>query len=116
MWCLAMWLPATQHCELEKLPGLSFLHCAADVDGKDCQGDACDVVERGFYKAPETVKVVAGFVAVVLPLPPRLADEAAFRISTFSSSVEAMSVPIAAAWRWYSAIAVPIRGPSRASC
>ena len=69
--CLAFWLPATQHCSLENLPGLSFLRCAGDMDGKsDCAGDSCDTVEKGSYKPSDNQRVAAAplLLAVVAAL------------------------------------------------
>ena len=58
--CLATWLPATQHCQLEKLPGLEFLACPTDTPGNsDCEGDSCDVVEHGAYKTPDNRPVAS---------------------------------------------------------
>src|SRR5436309_694571 len=56
--CLATWLPATQHCKLESLPGLEFLHCAGDTPEKsDCAGDSCQSVETGSYKPSDHQRV-----------------------------------------------------------
>jgi hypothetical protein len=65
--CLAVWLPATQHCQLEKLPGLAFLACATDTQGNsDCQGDSCDVVEHGAYKSPDNQQVAPSEMALIV--------------------------------------------------
>jgi len=112
--CLAMWLPATQHCKLENLPGFAFLHCPTDTPGKsDCQGDSCDVVERGMYKAPDKGDqgIVPIFAAVLIYVtaipesdPVTLADKVALVAAPPRKRCES--------WQCYSPLALPIRGPS----
>src|SRR4051812_3003890 len=56
---VVLWVPITSHCQLEKVPGLEFLHCASDTPGNsDCQGDGCQVIESGFYKISDNSAVV----------------------------------------------------------
>jgi hypothetical protein len=114
MLCLAIWLPATQHCQLEKLPGLSFLQCAGDSGEQSCQGDSCEVVERGVYKAPDAGDVTAVFVAILLPAVAALIAETAEAGSSVPPVCE-VSVSLAQSWSSYSAVAIPIRGPSISS-
>ena len=112
--CLAVWLPATQHCRLERLPGFAFLHCPTDRPGdSDCEGDACDTVEKGSYKGSENVDLI------VLPLAAVTAIEAPALIPPQTHSVSAVVVLHAGPprepperWHLYSPIALPIRGPS----
>jgi hypothetical protein len=112
--CLAIWLPATNHCQLEKLPGLAFLECASDAEGQpDCEGDSCDVVERGVYKAPDSSDVAAVFIAVLVENDPSLVAEP----SEAGSAAQVVCVCDETAllpqtWQSYSVLAVPIRGPS----
>jgi hypothetical protein len=109
--CLALWLPATQHCQLEKLPGLSFLHCAADTAGQpDCQGDSCDVVERGAYKTSDSRHVAAVFIPVVLDRISALIVEPAEAVFPAPDAGEKRALP--ERWQSYSVLALPIRGPS----
>jgi hypothetical protein len=110
--CLAIWLPATQHCRLENLPGLAFLQCAGDADGQpDCQGDSCDAVERGVYKTPDSSDVAAAFLAVVLDYVPVLIVEPA-EASCPAPIVGDERALLSQTWQSYSVLAVPIRGPS----
>lgn len=49
-----LWLPMTMHCQLERLPALSFLPCGeypeqASHQESDCEMDGCAVVESGLY-------------------------------------------------------------------
>jgi hypothetical protein len=70
---VAIWLPATSHCKLERLPGFQFLECASDCPtSSDCATDGCEL-EDSFYKTPDNVPLVApaGLVlAVVSSLSP----------------------------------------------
>src|SRR5215470_5412692 len=111
--CLAFWLPATQHCRLERLPGFAFLHCPTDTPGKpDCQGDACDTVEKGSYKGSENADlIVLPLVATVLEAPPPIPLQA----HSVSAATALRSGPPREAlerWQLYSPVALPIRGPS----
>ena len=112
MLCLAIWLPATHHCQLERLPGLAFLECAGDADGQsDCEGDSCDVVERGVYKTPDSADVAAALIAVlvendlVLMAAPSEAAVPAYIVRDDSALLPQR-------WQSYSVLAAPIRGPS----
>ncbi len=66
----ALWLPATQHCDLEAA-GMLSVHCdqPAGMQGTcaddHCAGDGCDVVESGGYKvSSKTTKVSPPTLAV----------------------------------------------------
>jgi hypothetical protein len=56
---LAFWLPATNHCRLELIPGLEFLDCCSHSEDQqasaqhenECPDDLCSQVEDGLYKA-----------------------------------------------------------------
>ena len=111
--CLAVWLPATQHCKLENLPGLAFLQCPTDTpDSSNCQGDSCDTVERGAYRVPDNVDlvIVPLLPAVVPELRPVVAPEPALVLSP--SLLVVLSEPSSERWQYYSVRAAPVRGPS----
>jgi hypothetical protein len=63
---LAFWLPATNHCRLELIPGLEFLDCcghsgdeqASDHQENKCADDLCAQVEHSLYKAESSRVVV----------------------------------------------------------
>jgi hypothetical protein len=112
--CLAVWLPATQHCQLEKLPGLGFLQCPTDTPGNsDCQGDSCDVVEHGAYKTPDDgdIVLVPLVEAVLCEIAEILPDVAPVpNAAALSTDVP---VPVRPdSWEYYSSRALAIRGPS----
>ena len=115
--CLAVWLPATQHCKLENLPGLTFLQCAGETPtNSDCgDGDECDQVERGLYKSERTGMVVT-------PPPMILLFAAAEPDQQIQSSewvaAEAKAAPppqLPKSWQFSCRAALPVRAPSFAS-
>lgn len=112
--CLAIWLPATQHCKLENLPGFDFLHCETDTPGNsDCQGDSCDVVEHGAYKVPDNADLVVHPVfAPMLVEPAPVADEEPASFARPLALVFAVPQVSPGSWQFYSSLAVPVRGPS----
>ena len=67
---LALWVPATMHCALETVPGLSFLQwcCGSDEAPQaahDCSQDSCSAVESGFYKIEDNPTVAPGLAALL---------------------------------------------------
>jgi hypothetical protein len=113
---LALWLPATNHCRLETIPGLEFLCCASDTDSSsDCDGDGCDVVERGFYKSENDRPIVPtpDFV-VALSLTPLLGELLPLAPSC---GVEFTSAPpeLPKVWQFFFRTALLPRAPSIAS-
>jgi hypothetical protein len=112
--CLAIWLPATQHCKLENLPGLAFLQCPTDTPGNsNCEGDSCDVVENGGYKVPDNSDLVLfPMLALVVAEPTRaVADETAVLLHSHALTA-ALPRLSRESWQYYSVLAVPVRGPS----
>ena len=112
--CLSLWLPATHHCQLEKLPGLAFLECTGDSSEKsNCEGDSCDAVEKGLYKSSDNHAVLAVLAAVfVVQAPVSLTPEPA---APFTYEIALISSPPrhrCESWEWYSSRALAIRGPS----
>ena len=111
--CLAIWLPATQHCHLENLPGLGFLRCAGDTDGKsDCAGDSCDTVEKGSYKPSDNQGVAPAplFLAVIASLHLQAdsphSQNAGFEVATFPPP------DLPKGWQFITRTAAPPRAPS----
>ena len=112
---LALWLGSTNHCRLEKIPGLEFLRCALDTDtDSNCDGDGCDVVEKALYKADgaQLVAVAPLFVAAVflLPTPEQLAPHP---LLPDFSTVASPELP--GTWQFFYRTALPPRAPSLAS-
>jgi hypothetical protein len=111
---LATWLPATQHCQLEKLPGLSFLQCTTETPGNSsgCEGDSCDTVEKGLYKKSDNGDIaIPAILAEVLFEATAIAELP----SPCTHELELISSPPrqrCESWEWYSSRALAIRGPS----
>jgi len=70
-----LWVPMVSHCDLERLPGMSFLICSDEAESgshqeKDCQTDSCASVEAGHYKTEEqAVRAPAPSLIIALILP-----------------------------------------------
>lgn len=70
---VAVWPLVTSHCDLEQLPGFTFLACTDEVAAdaphqeSDCETDSCASVESGLYKTEDSQQVV--------PTPPLISSE-----------------------------------------
>jgi hypothetical protein len=117
---LALWLPATNHCRLEQLPGLRFLACCDHEDATashhdDCRTDDCAAVESGLYKtvsgriqAPVPVLLTTSLLTVFLeeiPAPP----------ACCLTGSPVVSPPDSGGWQFSFRTALPPRAPSFAS-
>ena len=85
-----LWLPMTSHCELESIPGLEFLACAAETGANHERDSHCDdsccSAERAPFKS-ETRQILLPpalvFVnATVLPIAEERADESQVDLQT----------------------------------
>jgi hypothetical protein len=109
-------MPATAHCLLETIPGLSFLRCcnhsdAAPHQDSDCQSDGCVVVESGAYRIEDNPSFAVPVLAVV---PPSFTDlllpepQAAPPLPAIVPSPPELS----ARWQFFFRTALPPRAPS----
>jgi hypothetical protein len=114
---LALWLPVTMHCELERLPGFGFLQCCCgEVDGQmqtvDCEEDFCEAVESGFYKIEDNPALAPELATLLLPAPLDWMAQA------LSAPAPHIQVPSAAppelprVWQFSFRTALPPRAPS----
>jgi hypothetical protein len=114
---LALWLPATNHCRLEQIPGLEFLRCAADsTPNSDCSsdGDGCLVVESGFYKLENTkVKIAQPLLIPVTCLTQLVLEPGAPELHLAATAVDSLALP--KPWQFTFRAAAPPRAPSFAS-
>jgi len=113
--CLAIWLPATQHCQLEKLPGLAFLQCEADTHGQSgCEGDSCDTVEKDLYKCSghRDVAELAILAAAFIHAPAIVSPEPVVPFVAELTLISSPPRPRCESWEWFSSRALAIRGPS----
>lgn len=119
---LALWLPATLHCDVEALDLSELFQCAVDhhsepVAATPCADDACDEVENGWFKpSSENLSIAApSLCACILcfacPLPARsLTPPVAGPAETLAAPPE-----IARTWQFVSRAAPLARAPSFAS-
>lgn len=114
---LAVWLPATLHCDLESIEGFAFLACGQAADAAphqetDCDQDACAVVESGFYHAEhQTVRVIPP--ALVPSVPGLLAAEPTALLAATAVSPPVAGPPeLSRRWQFSHRTALPPRAPS----
>jgi hypothetical protein len=123
MGVLALWLPASNHCRLEQLPGLGFLSCcehelaseAAGHHEDDCNDDWCAVVEQGLYKT-DNQRIVANAPTAVAALfllscPDRVRE----LISALPPRRADVAPELSKIWQFSFRAAAPPRAPSVAS-
>ena len=64
---VALWSLASNHCQLETLPGWSFLECAsASPNESHCDDSECASVEEGGYKTEYHRSVVPAVLAIAV--------------------------------------------------
>ena len=114
---VALWLPATLHCELEHFGWESLFTCAESTSdqatGDDCSDDACRTIESGafaFSKSEFAVLTAApalacdctvGLLAIIPPAP-------APEISPIRQDE---TLPLQRAWQFALRTAAPPRAP-----
>ena len=109
LFLLLLWVPITAHCNLENVPGLEFLKCAADSEaGKDCDGDACAQLETATYKISDTHSDF---------LPPALTSLSSLLLMEFPLAEPAAAVieippELSSGWQFAYRTALPPRAPS----
>lgn len=109
---VALWVPLTAHCSLEKLPGLSFLNCPADTADTHCDDEACRTIESGSYKISSDSAVVA--LPAVCVTWTVLADlNETFSVSCAASLRPLLQPPaLPKQWQFVFRAALPVRAPS----
>lgn len=107
------WVPITSHCSWEGLIGGDMFKCAANTEQKgDCSNDAdaCDELESGSYKVPDTAsEVPAPLLAVLLFELPILDLVPRQPLPQTAAPTEVHS-----SWQFFSRTALPPRAPSLA--
>jgi hypothetical protein len=109
---LALWLPATLHCDLEAA-GLLGQQCAEDCGQDAGGGDGCQLVENGLYKssvllvripAPQLLHCAFSFV----PRPELELDAAPLSLAEFVTGTQTLR----RTWQFVQRAAPPCRAPS----
>ena len=121
---LAFWLPATNHCRLELIPGLGFLACcghsedeqASDQHQNECAEDLCAQVEDGLYKTESNRVVVEAPPACLFGFLPALLEESTSpeRVCTLRR-LDASPPELLNTWQFSYRAAAPPRAPSLVS-
>jgi hypothetical protein len=113
---LALWSVASNHCQLETLPGLSFLECApAATTESHCDDSECAGVESGGYKVESHQSLLPVVITAV--------DLAQLILPAESSQTEATSALLVTVappefphcWQFVFRAAAAPRSPSLAS-
>ena len=116
---VAFWLPATNHCRLEQIPGLAFLVCceheeSAPHQDNDCETDNCAAVEEGLYKTEDChVAVIAPCLDQPLLLPSVVDD--LYGNAHVLRRLFSIRFPLPSSWQFDCRAAAPPRAPSFAS-
>ena len=112
---VALWLPATLHCDLEaaglEIGVLCHDHDTPEAAAAHCTDDACHAIESAAYTAFTLTKLVSGTVlSVVALLPEPLA------LPTAALSPARSDVPreLQRSWQFTTRAAPPARAPSHA--
>ncbi|MSU67033.1 MAG: hypothetical protein EXS40_00440 [Opitutaceae bacterium] len=111
---VALWLPATLHCDLEAA-GLEIAFVCHDHDTPEaaaaahCTDDACHAIEDAAYTAVTFTKLVSGTVLSVVALLPEPLELPAAALSPASTDVP-LEVP--RSWQFSTRAAPPARAPS----
>lgn len=71
---LALWVPVTLHCALERLPGLPWFRCCCADDARDpnpagCDRPLCSTLEAGLVKLEERQTPCLPPLLLALPIP-----------------------------------------------
>lgn len=116
MLLVAIWLPATLHCQLESAGFSGGSDCCAvdevTVPSGDCADDACPALEQALYKESSSLLKVAApaggvcFAGGTCPLPAFLPQPA------LSPARHAPPRELRVAWQFISRAAPPARAPS----
>jgi hypothetical protein len=113
---LALWALATVHCDLEMVPGLAFLASChqqetAPEPENHCDGDACTVVESGFYRMEEAPVSLPAPELVFSLLPPLPEVSCCAAGGALASPTDA-PLELQTAWQFVFRTALPPRAPS----
>jgi len=120
---LAFWVPATNHCRLELIPGLEFLDCcshsedekASEHHENECSDDLCAQVEDGLYKAETNHVVVDAPPASCLGVLPVVLEHILSPDRASPIRPETSPPELSKTWQFSFRAAAPPRAPSLVS-
>ena len=118
---LAFWVPATNHCRLELIPGLEFLACCGHSEEEqssgqhqnECADDLCAQVEDGLYKTESNQVVVEALPVCLIGFLPALLEQSPSpeRACTVRR-LDASPPELLKTWQFSFRAAAPPRAPS----
>ena len=117
---LALWLPATNHCKLEQIPGLAFLACCEQEDSpthqdEDCETDGCATFENQLYKTETAQIVVVAPTLLLNTILSPLSAELSLPDTANYIPPDAAPALLPCVWQFSYRTALPPRAPSRHS-
>ena len=120
---LAFWVPITNHCRLELIPGLEFLSCcahspdeqASEQHENECAEDLCAQVEEGLYKAESNRIVVEAPPAVSQGIVPAVLEQTPGPERASPERLDASPPELSKTWQFSFRAAAPPRAPSSVS-
>jgi len=118
MMLLALWVPITSHCLLERVSDLGFLACASDDSAKgDCGNDAdgCQSVESASYRSEDSQPLVSGFAFAFTWVIAVLASDSPPPSQPSPALCTDAPPDIPSSWQFALRTALPVRAPSLAS-
>ncbi|HEX7653770.1 MAG TPA: hypothetical protein VF607_09705 [Verrucomicrobiae bacterium] len=110
-----LWLPASAHCVLEQVPGLSFLKCEVAAADHTTKGDGCGgccTVEQSHYRseiAPLQVPTAAG---LIIPCPPLAATQSPVPAEVRQGILTAAPPLCSSSRHFLVRTALPVRAPA----
>ena len=111
---LALWLPATFHCQLESIPGLEFVRCSSDTSNQsDCKDDGCCAVEKSQYKSEQHRQTIPDFLPI--SSAPLLNQANTLPVGAGLGILTAAPPELVKTWQFAFRTASPPRAPSFAS-
>ena len=116
---VAFWAVMTSHCDLENIPGLSFLACEPEIESaahqsSDCgDKDTCATVESGLYKSEEKPILVAKPAVLLATFALLELSDLDLRESSAGVRLAEVAPPgFARIWQFSFRTALPPRAPS----
>jgi hypothetical protein len=111
------WVPLTSHCELETIPGLEFLACAADPQGpgqadRDCQDAGCCSIESAQYVSSRSYEFTTVCSGPILPFHPLVQPEPLLSREAGPGLLTAAPPELPHSWQFASRAALPPRAPT----
>jgi hypothetical protein len=112
-----LWLPAAAHCQLETVPGLKFLHCAADGQNAKgtCDDCGCCAVEKSQYHSEQNHFTLSTPALLPALHPSLMLVENSLPTEVSVGVLTAAPPQLLQARHFISRTSLPVRAPSIAS-